>query len=193
MLDIKDIPFASHARACVDGEWLVILDLRGDRYWALPRPGSLEAVAPALSARGLLATVGSRSSGAAFSRSVWPAWLALIEAAIWADSIVRSGRLDRAFSWISRRSASAPKPEASGVTGIYDRFDRMRIWIPHDYVCLFNSLCLIRFMLRRGAGANLVFGVRARPFAAHCWVEAGGRILDDGGEDCATFTEIARV
>jgi hypothetical protein len=31
-------PWAAHARACVDGDWLVVLDLRGDRYWALPRP-----------------------------------------------------------------------------------------------------------------------------------------------------------
>lgn len=192
-MDIKEIPLASHARACVDGDWLVILDLRGDRYWALPRPESLEAVASVLRTRGLLDTIDIRSRGQKASRHKWPAWLAIIDAAIWADVIVRSGRLDRAFGWISKQSAYTAKLDTAAATEICVRFDRLRIWIPRAYVCLYNSLCLIRFMLRTGVGANLVFGVRARPFAAHCWVEADGRILDDGGEDCATFTEIARV
>ena len=83
--------------------------------------------------------------------------------------------------------------DAVTVVEMSKQFDAIRIWIPRPYVCLFNSLCLIRFMLRRGVCSELVFGVRARPFAAHCWVEASGLILDPGGEDCSTFAQIARV
>ena len=194
MSDAKEIPWAGHTRACVDGDWLVILDLRGDRYWALPRPSSPDAMTPALRARGLLATdLLQKQASEALPRHAWSDWVEVIAAAIWADAIVKSGRLDRAFAWIGGRATCASTLSPEGVTQLYERFDRVRVWIPHAYVCLFNSLCLVRFMLRRCVRASLVFGVRARPFAAHCWVEASGLILDAGGEDCAAFTEIARV
>jgi len=189
-MKLSDIPWASHARACVDGEWLIVLDLRGDRYWALPRPRSLEAATSALNARGLLAPHGGKARGA---RRAWPVWLAMLDGAFWADSILRTGRLDRAFSWIGKQALCAAVLDPGSMERLFADFERTRVWIPRAYVCLFNSLCLIRFLFRQGARASLVFGVRARPFSAHCWVEANGVILDPGGEDCATFTEIARV
>lgn len=194
MINAKEIPWAGHTRACVDGDWLVVLDLRGDRYWALPRPSSPDAMVSALGARGLLATDRFQTQASqAPARHAWRDWVDVIAAAVWADAIVKSGRLDRAFAWIGGNATCASTLSADDVTQLCERFDCMRVWIPHAYVCLFNSLCLIRFMLMRRVKASLVFGVRARPFAAHCWVEASGLILDAGGEDCAAFTEIARV
>lgn len=188
MIDKNDIPWAGHVRSCIDGEWLVVLDLRGDRYLALPRPDSIESVMPSLRARGLIA-----GCIRPVSPLNWRDWISIFDAALWAARIVRSGRLDRAFSWISKQSARASVHDAAAVEEMSQQFDAMRIWIPRPYVCLFNSLCLIRFMLRRGVSGEVVFGVRARPFAAHCWVEASGLILDAGGEDCSTFAQIARV
>lgn len=76
---------------------------------------------------------------------------------------------------------------------VHSKFAAARIWAPAAYVCLFDSLALSRFLIGRGVRSDLVVGVRSRPFSAHCWVEVDGAILDDGGEDCHSFAEIARV
>jgi hypothetical protein len=58
---------------------------------------------------------------------------------------------------------------------------------------LFDSLALAAFLVRAGDRPEIVFGVRNPPFAAHCWLEAQGRILNDETDYCAAFVEILRV
>lgn len=48
----------------------------------------------------------------------------------------------------------------------------------HDQ-CLVTSLALLDYLSTHGFHADLVLGVRATPFSAHAWVQAGGRILND--------------
>jgi len=57
----------------------------------------------------------------------------------------------------------------------------------------FRSLLLFNFLLSRQAPADWVFGVRAAPFAAHCWVEHSGVVLNDNAENTAQYTEILRI
>lgn len=206
MLEAEDIPWAPHVRACVSDDWLIALDLRGDRYWAFARSASVDALGADLAAKGLLAEGAASSNDFGWdwlsvAERIAPDWLLVAEAALWAKEIVKSGRLDRAFAWLADRKrppsgrasmigAKAPLNEASALRA---RFDVLRMWAPYAYVCLFDSLCLARFLRRRGCAAELVIGVRARPFAAHCWIEANGIVLNTGGEDCASFSTIARV
>lgn len=49
--------------------------------------------------------------------------------------------------------------------------------LPRDPRCLTKSLVLTALLARRGIAATLVIGVRTDPFAAHAWVEQGGRPL----------------
>ena len=72
-------------------------------------------------------------------------------------------------------------------------FGRMRPWFPHGYVCLHDSLALMRFLARRGLPADLVFAVRAQPFSAHCWVQTGGFVVNEDTEFANTFVPILRV
>lgn len=55
--------------------------------------------------------------------------------------------------------------------------------LPTDAKCLVRSLVLTAVLARRGIESQLVIGVRSGDdFAAHAWVEAGGRaILPDEG------------
>jgi Transglutaminase-like superfamily len=55
--------------------------------------------------------------------------------------------------------------------------------LPTDAKCLVRSLVLTAVLARRGIASTLVIGVRpGDDFAAHAWVEAGGRaILPDEG------------
>ena len=46
-----------------------------------------------------------------------------------------------------------------------------------DARCLARSLVLTALLARRDVPASLVIGVRSEPFAAHAWIELGGRPL----------------
>jgi transglutaminase-like putative cysteine protease len=49
--------------------------------------------------------------------------------------------------------------------------------LPRDPRCLIKSLVLTALLARRDIAATLVIAVRSDPFAAHAWVEQGGRPL----------------
>lgn len=53
--------------------------------------------------------------------------------------------------------------------------------LPTDSRCLFRSLTVMCMLDRRGMANRLIIAVRPKPFAAHAWVEVGGRpVLPDG-------------
>lgn len=200
-------------RAVADNDWLIFLDVARNRYRAIktsdaPPIAGIAAFSPedasntpgwrALARGGLVAAPASQGApirpvehaGARFHDIV-----SLARAALWSRRIVRRGALLEAFGALSAAKArlSADGDDLSRAIRAHARFAAARIWIPARFVCLFDSLCLMRVLLAEGISADLVFGVRGRPFAAHCWVECEGEILDDGGEACASFVEIVRI
>jgi hypothetical protein len=56
--------------------------------------------------------------------------------------------------------------------------------------CLVRSLALLDCLHRAGADATLMFGVLAEPFRAHCWVQSGEHVLNDGIDRVSLFTPI---
>lgn len=200
--------------AVAHGDWLIFLDLAHNRYRAVAlatvsdvttfRSVDIEPLAlnphrrEALTRDGLV-TISTREHQPSPLRhgqqADWWDLLAVLASAVWARGIVRRGALIEAFARLSGAKALLDKvaPNADEAALVYARFAAARNWVPAAYVCLFDSLTLMRFALARGVRADLVFGVRSRPFAAHCWVEVDGIILDDGGEECRSFAEIVRV
>lgn len=199
--------------AVAHGDWLIFLDLARNRYQATAlsavpeftvcRAQDVAMIVPKSRrdtfAREGLVTAVTREHQPALrlhrDHVCWRDMLLMVGASIWARRIVKRGALLEAFHRLSARKAHLGKDalDLSTATLIHSRFAAARIWIPAAYVCLFDSLALMRFLLARGVRADLVFGVRSRPFAAHCWVEVDGIILDDGGEACHSFAEIVRV
>jgi hypothetical protein len=59
--------------------------------------------------------------------------------------------------------------------------------------CLFDSLTLLNFLAHYGITADWVFGVQARPFAAHCWVQIDEAVLNDTVEHVSGYTPIMVV
>ncbi len=214
-----DAPAAPQVRlpwgvcAVAHGDWVIFLDLARNRYQAasIAQAGGLVAV-PAHEAAigdfeqnwGGLAQAGL---AARTTRTEWPTpahcdvrltWrdMALLAlACIWAGGIVKRGAMLEAFCELRRRKVrlSCGAADFASAERVHSKFAAGRIWAPAAYVCLFDSLALSLFLIKRGVRSDLVFGVRSRPFSAHCWVEVDGVILDDGGEDCRSFAEIARV
>lgn len=52
-------------------------------------------------------------------------------------------------------------------------------WTPRQGLCLHRSFMLLHFLHEQGLRADWVFGVRTWPFAAHCWVQIGDRVVGD--------------
>lgn len=73
------------------------------------------------------------------------------------------------------------------------RFADHRALLPPRRICLRDSLALLHFMRRAGCTADLVFGVQANPFYAHCWVQAGPWILNDSAYFPRTLAPILVV
>lgn len=199
--------------AVAHGDWVVFLDLARNRYQAasLTQAAGLIA-APAheaaggeseqnwqgLAQAGLVSRATRREQPLRLHSDVRVSWrdLALLaRACIWAGRIVKRGAMLEAFYYIRRRKARLTNGvvDLAEAKPVHSKFAAGRIWYPASYVCLFDSLALSHFLIGQGVCSDLVFGVRSRPFSAHCWVEVDGVILDDGGEDCHSFAEIARV
>jgi hypothetical protein len=59
--------------------------------------------------------------------------------------------------------------------------------------CLFDALALSEFLAQHGVFPQWVFGVQARPFAAHCWLQQDGVVLNDTAEHIRRYTPIMVV
>jgi hypothetical protein len=59
--------------------------------------------------------------------------------------------------------------------------------------CLFDALSLSEFLAGYGLFPNWVFGVQSRPFAAHCWLQLDGVVLNDTIDHVQRYTPIMVV
>lgn len=65
-----------------------------------------------------------------------------------------------------------------------------RRYVPIEPCCLPDSLALLRFLSRRRLPARIVFGVTLAPFAAHCWLQTDGIVLNETLSDACAHTPI---
>jgi hypothetical protein len=66
-------------------------------------------------------------------------------------------------------------------------------WVRSNDQCLPRSLALARRLASRGVDATLMIGVRLRPFAAHCWTQTSGLLLNDRYEQVRSYHPILIV
>jgi hypothetical protein len=101
----------------------------------------------------------------------------------------RRTRTCRSFS--STRSAARDSVQAAELQDALARLRSARILIPAPRRCLPASLTTAAYLGLKGIDCEIVFGVRGHPFAAHCWVERDGVVLDDELDRVRAFTPIA--
>lgn len=87
----------------------------------------------------------------------------------------------------SRYSGTRPDPAMFRQAMI---FEQLLPWAPRQEACLYRSFMLLQFLGDLGRDANWVFGVRTRPFEAHCWVQAGGIVLNDSLDNVGSYAPI---
>lgn len=64
------------------------------------------------------------------------------------------------------------------------------LFLGHADRCLPRSLALLLAAYADGHHPDFVIGVRNHPFAAHCWVQAKGKVLNDNLDHARLFTPI---
>ncbi len=217
MLPIRLRPGISHRsfEGCA-----IVLDVQRDRYWqvsgrvaaALDRIANAEDAMPAddvacLDALGLVeaydgaaptdgrislpepaasATEGTDSSGR--FRAVEALEVARLTVA--ARRRVRRYPLHRLLGDVERRRAGRRQIDASDAGRLARRFHRYRGLVPLAALCLPDTLAFLDFAAHRGCFPNMVFGVEAWPFAAHCWAQHGDIVLNDALDHARAFAPI---
>ena len=189
----------------------VFLDLRKDAYSSislrsLDQLGDDGKVALALQRNGLVESVETHGD-ARLALTTWPNLIGATGCR-WASSLHALGDLARAFragAWTSRMLREPllqtveyvrRTPRGASLNGLareVERFQGARAWFPRDELCLFDSLMLWRWLQHQRLGANWVFGVRLRPFLAHCWLEQDGIALNEELEHVCRFTPILAI
>jgi hypothetical protein len=233
---------ASHVFVCADEEYVVVLDLKQDRYFTLdavrtaalrpllsgwpaaaasrcvaagPEFEANEAAAPLLR-QGWLLELPALAKEATPVRSPPPqtellgelavglpkigtrAIVAFVFASIFAKLALRFWRFERVIGRVAARKAQAAasgRPlDVARTRQLVDSFARLRVFLfSHRDKCLHDSLALLEFLARYGIFPDWVFGVRARPFVAHCWVQYEDMIFNDTIEHAGGYVPIMVV
>lgn len=76
------------------------------------------------------------------------------------------------------------------VSALITTFKAYRPLYPHPYLCLFESLALQEFLAAHRFFPNVVFGVIADPFQAHCWLQSESVVLNDDLERVSRYKPI---
>jgi hypothetical protein len=108
--------------------------------------------------------------------------------------LLRARSLKRAVGEVARLKRSAAANADSRATDRLPEYvgafaSTGLVFTTHNQ-CLWHSLALASFLARMGLTSDLVFGVRLRPFAAHCWVQRDDQLLNDSLDRVANFTPI---
>jgi hypothetical protein len=167
-----------------------------DTYRRLPRPGGrpllveggngFDPVEAALPGASVLETEGRE-----------PAHLPLhqaLRAQLEASASLRILGIKRSIAaWRRVRPVDVGRQFSSETADLACAFASRRGDVPIQRSCVPDSLALIRLLWRKGLDADLYFGVRLDPFAAHCWVQAGDCLLSDPLANVLSFTPVFRL
>jgi Transglutaminase-like superfamily len=230
---------ARHVFVCRDEEYVVVLDLKRDRYfsleasrtaalclvlpgWPAPAPENAPPDCAAEQAAAPLARQGWLLESSADSKHATPARppapeaelastsdtesakldpgivLAFVAASVFAKFALHFWRFERIIGRVARRKARRADPahpfDLARARQLLEAFARMRVFLfSAQQECLHDSLAFVEFLARYGLFPNWVFGVRARPFAAHCWVQQAGVVFNDSVEHVSTYVPIMVV
>lgn len=208
-----------HVFACIASGQILLLDVRQDRYFAVPETlaaevnawlASEEPCGPPAALATLLRDNGVARPGdpdvgkLRFAEVTIP--LAPVPASVpgrlhAADTIRLALGLTR--TWLSLKFTplhkllasagcreTARPGEAEMLRARAAAYSRARRHLPIPRNCLLDSLALDQWLGAGGAGRSLVLGVTAHPFAAHCWLQSDIHVLNDSYDRVSRYTPI---
>jgi hypothetical protein len=120
-------------------------------------------------------------------------------ASVRAKLLMRIWPFERVIRRVAERKAAAL---ARGVQSIdieqarelMEVFGYLRVFLfSHREECLRDSVAVLEFLAGYGIFPDWIFGVRARPFVAHCWVQYQGVVFNDTAEHAGGYVPIMSV
>lgn len=207
----------SNLTACIASGRLILLDEVRDRYFAVPSDSmaGIEAWLIAADGRDVPAalarmlgdatpgrftnqmrfhvsppnpTIGQSAEGRVDLASIFSVVRTVL--AIWA--LLRTRKLHQILANHRGKRAVAPLVEPSALVDGAQRFANARRWCPIKRNCLLDSLAFDRWMAHP-RNSEIVFGVVAKPFEAHCWVQSEATVLNDSYDRVSRFEPILTV
>lgn len=202
-------PAQSNLAWCTIDGTTVLLDIDGDRYLRLTDFQNTQFLAAA----GTAARDGPNQPAGFPRPASWqpplrrsaaldegPFRLSDVARSLWMQRRIERRLAARSFAQVigeARKTISQCDPNASLAEEPVRReiraFAHARLLRTAADRCLPRSLALALRLARHGCQANVVFGVRLAPFAAHCWVQAREEVLNDELEDVLRYTPILVV
>lgn len=202
--------------AAVIGADLIVFDSAADRYHALPGavcasradgtdvgwdgPGLVPDAAAALSNVGLLNFEAPspvpmlQHPTSSHPPKVNAERLHVLDAVRFGYAVLKMWlrlRKGRSCTTFSRSRHGSDGVTSADLATVLARLRAMRLVLPSPRRCLPASMIASGFLRTHGFESDIVFGVRSHPFAAHCWIEAGGVVLDDDLDRVRAYTPIA--
>ncbi|QCB55845.1 lasso peptide biosynthesis B2 protein [Sphingopyxis sp. PAMC25046] len=181
-------------RALTEGEWS---DNTPAAFERLSRRGIIVSgsgpIAPVVAAPVIASVVETISfSRATCEPGVLEILTARMMAARWMDFAGLSRTMAR---WRALRTRAGPfdPAEPSSLADLVRAFQQGMRYYPSKRRCVQDSLALMTCLWRRHFDADVYFGVRLDPFAAHCWVQSGGLLLTDPAAVVAEFSPVFRL
>jgi hypothetical protein len=109
--------------------------------------------------------------------------------------VLRAGSLERALEFLRRTTVRNPtaidQEEVQRRVRVF-RYLRPLVYASRDR-CLYDSLVFSYFLRMNRIPSTLVIGVKTMPFAAHCWVQAGDRVVNGTPEFVRAFVPIFSI
>jgi len=99
----------------------------------------------------------------------------------------------RRVAQAAQRSAARDRFDYQKARTTVAAFNRLRPLYNRAYLCLFDSLALLLFLAKYLLFPRWTFAVQSEPFAAHCWVQEEGVVLNDTVERVQPYTPILSV
>ncbi|MEJ2795999.1 lasso peptide biosynthesis B2 protein [Sphingopyxis sp. CCNWLW8] len=207
MLDLKadryyrlDRRHSAALRAMAGGECNAHLDARASLVAkGLIRPGDGPAATPVSAPRVTASVIERRLSWRPETQNCSISPLELFALRFMAGQVLgRLGLFRTARYYRGRRDRC--HEQQGGLQRSQDRaaalaacFADQRRFFPAKRRCVPDSLALAAILWRRGCAAEVFFGVRLDPFAAHCWVQHGALLLSDPLDSVAEFTPVFQL
>lgn len=120
-----------------------------------------------------------------------------VSAITWANRMLTRHSFSTIVSVVTARKQNAAKHiercHLERAAALFAIFNRLRPTYPRKWICLFDSLALLRFYSYHNLFPTWVFGVVAEPFEAHCWLQYDGAVLNDNLQRVSKFEPIMAV
>ena len=107
---------------------------------------------------------------------------------IWADCASHRHTLAQLASVHGARQGR--RGDLTAISNRVETFFQILPFAPWTGACLFQAELLLRFLNANGLDADWVFGVRAWPFLAHCWLQVDDVCVSQSAETLGHFHPI---